>query len=320
MIKNKIKLLLVGVVVILACLLFLYSFIFHKKAPETVIKISGAWALYPLMEKWTQEYHKIHPEILIDLSAGGAGKGMRDALAGAVDIGMVSREIFPEEIEKGMFWVSVTKDAVVPIVNEKNPFLDELLTKGVKKQTLENIWIKNEIKTWGDIVGTDSNDVIAVYTRNDECGAAEMWAKYLGKKQKDLLGIKVDSDPGIRGAVVKDVLGIGYVNMGYGYVTETGKPARVKIVPIDINENGKIDPEEDFYKTKEELVQAIAANIYPSPPARELNLVATNKFTGATKDFVKWILTDGQQYVIGAGYVPLPAEKLKTNWESVTSY
>ena len=39
---------------------------------------------------------------------------MADALANAVDIGMVSREIYPVEEEKGAFWVPVAKDAVFP--------------------------------------------------------------------------------------------------------------------------------------------------------------------------------------------------------------
>lgn len=42
---------------------------------------------------------------------------MADALAGAVDIGMVSRPIFDEEIEKGAFWVAAAKDAVLCTVN-----------------------------------------------------------------------------------------------------------------------------------------------------------------------------------------------------------
>jgi len=33
--------------------------------------------------------------------------------------------------------------------------------------------------------------------------------------------------------------------------------------------------------------------------------VTKGKFTGITKEFVKWILTDGQKYVDEVGYVPL---------------
>ena len=59
------------------------------------ISISGAFALYPMTVKWAEEFRKIHPGVRIDISAGGAGKGIADALSGMVEIGMVSREINP---------------------------------------------------------------------------------------------------------------------------------------------------------------------------------------------------------------------------------
>jgi len=71
--------------------------------------------------RWAEEYRKIRPEVQIDVSAGGAGKGMTDALAGAADIGMVSREVNVAEKEKGAWWVAVVKDAVIPTMNAENP-------------------------------------------------------------------------------------------------------------------------------------------------------------------------------------------------------
>jgi len=53
------------------------------------------------------------------------------------------------------------------------------------------------------------------------------------------------------------------------------------------------------------IVEAIGRVVYPHPPARNLHLVTKDKFTGVTKEFVKWILTDGQNYVEEVGYVPL---------------
>jgi len=44
------------------------------------ISISGAFALYPMTVKWSEEFRKINPDVRIDISAGGAGKGIADAL------------------------------------------------------------------------------------------------------------------------------------------------------------------------------------------------------------------------------------------------
>jgi phosphate transport system substrate-binding protein len=115
---------------------------------EGTITVSGAFALYPMVIRWGEEFTKRNPGVQFDISAGGAGKGMADVLGGAVDIGMVSRDISPEEEAQGAYWVAVTKDAVFPAVNEKNPVLADLLAKGVPQEIFRKIYITGEITTW----------------------------------------------------------------------------------------------------------------------------------------------------------------------------
>ena len=280
---------------------------------QGTITISGAWALYPMVVKWAEEFQKLRPQIKIDVSAGGAGKGMADCLAQVVDIGMVSREVNPAEIEKGAWWVSVVKDAVVATINEKNPALNELLTKGVSRETFIKIWITGEVKNWGQVTGGKISEPIHVYTRSDACGAAEIWAKFLGKKQEDLGGVGVYGDPGLVEAVRKDVLGIGFNNINYAYDANSKEQIKqIKVLPIDLNANGLIDSNENFYKNQNEIAGAIATGKYPSPPARALHLVSKGKPTKKiVTEFIKWILTDGQKYVPDAGYINLPQNKLQ---------
>lgn len=276
------------------------------------ISISGAFALYPMTIKWADEFRKIHPNVRFDISAGGAGKGMADVLNNMVDIGMVSREINPEELKKDAFPISVTKDAVVPVINSTNPLLNDLLSKGLKKDVANSIWIKGNCKKWSDAFEIKSNLPIHIYTRADACGAGEMWAKYLGKKQEDLLGTGVFSDPGLAQAVKRDALGIGYNNIGYAYDAITKKQIDgIRVIPIDLNDNGKIDDDEKFYDSLNEIINAIATNKYPSPPARELYFVTKGMTKNkAVIEFIKWVLTDGQQFVHDAGYISLPKEKI----------
>jgi phosphate transport system substrate-binding protein len=285
-----------------------------KQKLEGTVSISGAFALYPLAVKWAEEFKKLNPGVKIDISAGGAGKGMTDALSQMVDIGMVSREIYPEEIKKGAYGIAVTKDAVVPTLSASNPILPELLKKGIKKNIFNNIFITGKVKTWGQAIGTKNNAPIRIYTRSDACGAAESWAKYFGKKQEDLLGVGVFGDPGLALAVRKDPLGVGYNNIGYAYDAKTKQPnPGIKIIPIDINANGNIDPDENFYDTLNDLIAAIASGKYPSPPARDLYFVTKGKPNKkALVAFIQWVLTDGQKYVHESGYINLAKEKLDT--------
>ena len=276
------------------------------------ISISGAFALYPLTVKWAEEFKKLHPGVKFDISAGGAGKGMTDALAKMVDIGLVSREISPEEVKKGAFAIAVTKDAVVPTVSAANPNIKDILANGLDHDAAVNVFITGKAKTWGQAIGTKSSVPIRIYTRSDACGAGETWAKYLGKKQEDLLGVGVFGDPGLAQAVSKDPSGIAYNNIGYAYDAKTKKPnPGIKVLPLDVNNNGKIDPDENFYDTMDAIVNAIATGKYPSPPARDLYFVTSGKpVKKELVEFIKWSLTEGQKYVLESGYINLPKEKL----------
>lgn len=286
----------------------------NNKEQQT-IAVSGAFALYPLMVQWADQYQQLYPDVRIDVSAGGAGKGMADAIAGAVDIGMVSREISPEEVDLGAYGIAVTRDAVFGTISDKNPYLTDLLQTGITKEILAGIFLTGEITTWGQILGKpEITEEIHVYTRSDACGAAEMWVKYVGgKNQEELLGIGVNADPGVLEAVIKDPLGIGYNNLNYAYDTKTGLPvAGAAVLPLDVNENGEVDSEE-VLSNKDDAVAAVAENRYPSPPARPLYLVTKGKPSGAVMDFISWILADGQSFVNEAGYVELTAEQLKSS-------
>jgi phosphate transport system substrate-binding protein len=111
------------------------------------ISISGAWALYPMAQKWVEEFTKAYPDVKIDVQAGGAGKGIADTLAGMVDIGMVSRDVHPAEVQKGALALAVTKDAVVATINAKNTQLKDILGHGAKRDALVGLWIGGATKT-----------------------------------------------------------------------------------------------------------------------------------------------------------------------------
>ena len=283
------------------------------------IAVSGAFALYPMMTLWAQEFTKLHPGVQFDVQGGGAGKGMTDTLAGAVDIGMISRAIKPEEEAQGAYWVAVAKDAVFPIVAADNPFLPDLVSKGISQETFRKIFITGEIKTWGEIVGKpEVTDEIHVYTRSDSCGAGEQWALFSGgKAQSDLLGIGVNGEPALVDTVGKDPLGIGYSNLNSTFdAASGGLVPGIVVPPIDIDGNGMADASE-YYPSKEPAVAAIANGTYPSPPARFENLATKGKPTGLSLAFINWILTDGQQYLDAAGYVPLSTEQLSESLDKI---
>lgn len=293
------------------------------KADGTIkgtISISGAFALYPMAVLWAEEFKKIHPDVRIDISAGGAGKGMTDALSQMVDLGMFSREISPEEEAKGAWYIAVAKDAVVGTYNPSSSVAKKIEEKGISRDQLIRIYLEGAYKTWGDLYKTTDKTRLNAYTRSDACGAAEMWGKFLGSNQESLKGVGVFGDPGIADAIKNDKTGLGYNNVNYAYDMNTRKPyAGIAVVPIDLNNDGVISEDERFYDSLDEIMEAISSGKYPSPPARDLYFVSKGKPKNiAVLAFLKWIVTDGQKYVHKAGYVNLTEEKINSQLQKLS--
>jgi len=296
---------------LLAGLLILASCASQDQKDNT-INLSGAFALYPMVVRWTEEYQKENPDIRFNISAGGAGKGMTDALSGTVDLGMFSREISQAEKDKGVWWIGLCKDAVIPTISANNPYLNFLQKRGLTKEEFIKIFIEGSITDWKQLIDSANSETIQIFSRSDACGAAGTWAEYLGATQEDLKGIGINGDPALADAVAKEPRGIGFNNTAYIYDAISGnKRQGMEVIPIDVNGNGTIEPEENFYDSFKTVLDAIANGNYPSPPARELYFVAKGKpQKQATVAFIEWTLTKGQQFIIEAGYVPIKQDKI----------
>ena len=68
---------------------------------------------------------------------------------GLADIGMVSRDPDPAELQKDIRAVYILKDAIFPAISEKSFYLQELFEKGIKRQTLADIYIAGTATRWG---------------------------------------------------------------------------------------------------------------------------------------------------------------------------
>lgn len=273
------------------------------------VSLSGAFALYPLVVQWAQAFQKLHPDVRIEVDAGGAGKGMTDALTGQVEFGMLSREVSEAERANGAVAYTVAVDAVVPTISAANPLLKKVLAHGISAADAKAIWGTGKIRTWGELLGEPQEKApLAVFTRSDACGAAATWAAWMDLHQEDLLGEGVNGDPGMAIAVAKNKYAIGMNNIGYAYDDKTKKPVDgIVVLPVDINGDGQISADEQFYDNATALAAAIEAGKYPAPPARYLYLVSKGKPKDpVVRAFLDYVLTDGQALNAKAGYIRAP--------------
>lgn len=280
----------------------------EEKGLQGLISVSGAFALYPLVIVWAEEFKEIHPNVRFNISAGGAGKGVADALSGMVDIGLVSREIHQQEYERDAYVIHVAKDAVVGTISSNNPNLDKILSRGLTQRELNEIFVVGRIDTWDKIDAQFENRDLHLYTRSDAAGAAETWAAFFDRSQEDLKGVGIFGDPGMAQTIKNDALAIGFNNINYVYDLKTRKlTPGIAVIPIDLNNDGSIDEDERFYDSIDELTAAVATGKYPAPPARNLSFLFKGKPDNlALIEFVKFVLTKESQSILPEnGYIPL---------------
>lgn len=270
------------------------------------ISLSGAWAIYPTAVAWGEAFQKAHPGVKVDVSAGGAGKGAADAIAGLVDIGMVSREPDPAELKKPIRAVYVLHDAVFPVVSDRNAALPALREKGVRKEVWSWMYISGMATTWDDVTGKKIGKPIHLYTRSDSCGAAASWAAFMGKKQEDLKGVGVYGDPGLLEAAKRDPIGIGYTNFSYVFTRDGKIIDGAAIVPIDANNNGRADADEVFADRKA-AVKAIEAGSYPA--TRRNYFFISKKANPLVTAFIRFALSDEGTRVVDEVGTSLPLPK-----------
>ena len=56
--------------------------------------ISGAYALYPLVQKWSDDFMKIYPSVKIVVASEGTGEGIDNLLAKKAQLAMISRPTY----------------------------------------------------------------------------------------------------------------------------------------------------------------------------------------------------------------------------------
>jgi phosphate transport system substrate-binding protein len=270
------------------------------------IKITGAFALSPLTQVWITEFQKTHPYVKFEVEANGSGRGLNDITAGKTDLAMISSDL-PSGVDTFLWVIPVARLACVPVVSAKNPYLKDILKAGMKKEDLSGLFSGNNPKTWGELYGKSASGKTNAYLRSDSSGATDVLAKFLWLQPNEIKGTPVNGEDKMLEAVKNDPLAIGYCNFIYAIDVKTHafNPDLV-ILPLDLNQNGKLDQKENFYDNVDNLQRAMWLGRYPCVLTRNLYLVSNGK--PATKEMVEfliWVLTDGQKLVPSQGYIEL---------------
>jgi phosphate transport system substrate-binding protein len=309
---------------------------------HAALSINGAGASfpYPMYSKWFDEYRKKNPAIEINYQSIGSGGGIKQVTEGTVDFGASDGPMNDEQLKAfqdkhgfGILHFPTVLGAVVPTYNIQG-------VSGALNFTpdaLAGIFL-GKITKWNDpaIAGANkgvslpSADIVVVH-RSDGSGTTYIWTDYLSKvsaewKDKVGKGASINWPVGLGGKGSEGVTGqikntpnsIGYVeliyalsnNIPYGSVkNSSGSFVKADLASVSAAAAGAAKTIPDDFRVS--ITDAPGKNAYPVSSFTWL--LIPEKFSDAAKrdaikGFVKWMLTDGQNYTEQLSYAKLPKE------------
>lgn len=108
------------------------------------IVVAGSSSVTPVMEKLSEAYKEMNPDVTIEVQQSDSTTGMTSVAEGVCDIGMASRELKDSELEKGLIPTVIAMDGIAVIVNN-NAAIDRL-----SSETVRDIYT-GEITDWADV-------------------------------------------------------------------------------------------------------------------------------------------------------------------------
>ena len=311
-----------------------------------LLNAAGATFPYPIYSKWFTDYNKLHPELQINYQSIGSGGGIRQLQAGTVDFGASDKPLDDKQI--GDFKVKVLHfptvlGAVLPTYNVQG-VTQEINFTG---ETLVNIFL-GKITKWNDPalaainkgVSLPDQDIVVVH-RSDGSGTSFVWTDYLSKVSDEWktkvgastsvnwpVGLGGKGNEGVSGLVKQTPGAIGYVELIYAIQNQLPY-GRVK------NQAGA------FIKADLASVTAAAASSaktmpddfrisITNPPGKTAYPICSYTYLlipaqiqdgtkkQAIKDFLKWMLTTGQNDAEGLSYAKLPKEVVSRELKAIS--
>jgi glycine cleavage system H lipoate-binding protein/ABC-type phosphate transport system substrate-binding protein len=261
--------------------------------------------LYNLAMKWASEYKRLFPEVNIKIINVATKEKAGDLIKEGI-IGFVSNEFYAELNNESLWKVVIGRDVIVPVINAKNPFLEEIDLHGISPDVLSSFLKNNGSRNWGDLLKNGKN-VRADYFCIGDATTIKSLAGFL-KTEESKIGGK---DPGnvseVISAIQKDPYAIGFCKLINVLDFENQRMVEnIRLLPIDRNSNGAIDSNEKIYDDINSFSRGVWIGKYPKALFSNIYTVAKGEPENISEvAFLKWVLSDGQKYLSGNGYSDL---------------
>lgn len=298
---------------------------------------AGATFIYPLLSKWSDDYHKATGN-KINYQSIGSGGGIAQIKAGTVDFGSSDKPLPPKELAaSGLGQFPSAIGGVVPVVNLPGVQSGALKFDGA---LLADIFL-GKISKWNDprIValngGVNLPDMkITVVHRSDGSGTTFNFSNYLSKvspewKTKVGEGTALKWPAGVGGkgnegvaAYVKQIRGgIGYVELAYALQNNIAytrmKNAAGNFVNPSSTTFAAAAASADWSKAKDFdliMTNAPGENAWPIAATNFILMYKKPKDAQRSRhamDFFRWAYANGGRQAEELHYIPLPEALVK---------
>jgi phosphate transport system substrate-binding protein len=303
-----------------------------------LINAAGATFPYPIYSKWFDVYHEKNQTIQINYASVGSGAGIAQLTNGTVDFGASDGPMNDDQIKDfkdkrgvGVLHFPTVLGADVPTYNVPNVETDLNFTQkalaGIYLGTITK-WNDPEIANANKGVKLPGDDIVVVH-RSDGSGTTYIWTDFLSKVSPEWatkvgkktsvnwpVGLGGKGNEGVSGLVKQTSGAIGYVeliyavqnHMSYGKVQNAdGKFVKADLAGVSAAAAGAAKSMPDDFRVS--ITNAPGATSYPVSSFTWLLIpekISDGTKREAIKAFLKWMLTDGQDYNEGLSYARLP--------------
>lgn len=267
---------------------------------QSQILFCGSTSLYPIISSlassFTEKYvtwDKVNAQfpnshISVYVAPGGSGVGVKAAVDGTADFGMLARDIKDSEIESlGENYKAfvVAKDALTVSVNAQNPLCEK--TDSLDTDTIRKIFA-GEITTWDQVDASLPAETINVYIRDLSGGAYEVFQKsVMGESEVTASATQSASMTELATNIAGDPWGIGYA--GFGAYNKANAEKKVLFAM-------KVDGVE---ATEENIISGVYTI------QRPVMFVTGKVVSPSAQAFIDYIFSQtGYDVVVKNGYIP----------------
>jgi glycine cleavage system H lipoate-binding protein/ABC-type phosphate transport system substrate-binding protein len=273
--------------------------------PDGTIKVFTSPDLYNLTAMWVEQYSNLNLKSSIQVIKTDPNQ-ISEKVESGEGMSFISGRSNPKLINHSLWNMVVGRDVIVPVMNAKNPYLDEINLKGISVKRLSEAIKTQANQNWGKLIGNSQSASIHFYVDNDPSVISGV-GNLLDTNLPYFDAVNAVDVHELISIIQHDVNAIGFCKLME--ITDLDNQSLItglKLVPFDKNGNGKIDYVENIYDNLQTFNRAVWIGKYPKELTANIYSVANLKPVNEDEvAFLKWVLTDGQQYLSTNSYSEL---------------